>query len=88
MIASFQKLYLTNFVSYFRYILGVESPLVCDILHTADENGLMQVTSKADFVAATTTTTKSPVTTEREYIKFTLEDAVTEKKEEEKVTKG
>lgn len=70
--------------------MGVESPLVCDILHTADENGLMQVSSKADFsTASTTTTTKSTVPqptntnskdSEKEYLKFTLEDAITESK--------
>ena len=26
---------------FFRYILGVESPLICDILPQADEHGLM-----------------------------------------------
>ena len=32
-----------------EYVLGVESPLVCDILASADEYGLMKVSSKADF---------------------------------------
>ena len=30
-------------------MLGVESPLVCDILASADENGLMKMSSKSDF---------------------------------------
>ena len=28
----------------FRYILGVESPLICDILPQANEHGLMEMT--------------------------------------------
>ena len=28
---------------YSRYILGVESPLVCDIINSADENGFMSI---------------------------------------------
>lgn len=28
---------------YCEYILGVESPLICDILDKADDNGLVQV---------------------------------------------
>lgn len=28
---------------YCEYILGVESPLICEILDKADENGLVQV---------------------------------------------
>ena len=38
-----------------EYVLGVESPLVCDILASADEYGLMKVSSKSDFTTATTT---------------------------------
>ena len=37
-----------------EYVLGVESPLVCDILASADEYGLMKVSSKSDFNTATT----------------------------------
>jgi hypothetical protein len=32
------------FFSYFRYVLGVESPLVCDIIHLADDDGMMDIT--------------------------------------------
>ena len=28
---------------FYRYILGVESPLICDILNRADEHGIMEV---------------------------------------------
>ena len=28
---------------FFRYILGVESPLICDILNRADDHGIMEV---------------------------------------------
>ena len=36
---------LTGFVLFPRYILGIESPLVCDILPLADDHhGLMDVT--------------------------------------------
>ena len=31
-----------------RYILGVESPLICDILNRADENGIMEVYQSMD----------------------------------------
>ena len=31
-----------------RYILGVESPLICDILNRADENGIMEVYPSMD----------------------------------------
>jgi len=63
-----------------EYVLGVESPLVCDILASADEYGLMKMSSKADFAPSpsansaerTTISTKE----EREFVKFTLEDAV------------
>lgn len=48
----------------------MESPLVCDILSSADEFGLMKMSSKADF--STTTTTEST----RNFVKFTLEDAL------------
>lgn len=66
-----------------EYILGVESPLVCDILHTADENGIMKVTSKADFETAKTFSSdkkinEEKVVSEKEYIKFTLDDAITD----------
>jgi hypothetical protein len=61
----------------------VESPLVCDILASADEDGVMKVT-KADFTTTTTTTTTATTKTRattttadtKEYIKFTLEDAI------------
>ena len=73
------------FSHLFRYILGVESPLVCDILHTADENGIMKVTSKADFETAKTLSSSDKkineekvVAAEKEYIKFTLDDAITD----------
>ena len=66
-----------------EYVLGVESPLVCDILSTADEYGLMKISSKADF----TTTTPNPLEqddtkeepTEKsglKWEKFTAEDAI------------
>ena len=75
---------LIFFSPLFRYILGVESPLVCDILHTADENGIMKVTSKADFETAKTLSSdnkkinEEKVLAEKEYIKFTLDDAITD----------
>ena len=74
---------LIFFSPLFRYILGVESPLVCDILHTADENGIMKVTSKADFETAKTFSSdkkinEEKVVSEKEYIKFTLDDAITD----------
>lgn len=56
-----------------EYVLGVESPLVCDILASADEYGLMKVSSKSDFTTATTTPSSAD---KREYVKFTLEDAM------------
>ena len=34
-----------KYLSYFRYILGVESPLICDILPQANEHGLMDMAS-------------------------------------------
>ena len=76
-------LMLIFFSPLFRYILGVESPLVCDILHTADENGIMKVTSKADFETAKTFSSdkkinEEKVVSEKEYIKFTLDDAITD----------
>ena len=41
----FIKAVLTSFVLFPRYILGIESPLVCDILPLADDHhGLMDVT--------------------------------------------
>ena len=33
-----------------EYVLGVESPLVCDIIHLADDDGLMEF-GRNDFVA-------------------------------------
>ncbi|XP_072400596.1 endoplasmic reticulum lectin 1 [Diabrotica undecimpunctata] len=39
-----------------QYILGVESPLICDILSKADENGLVEVDS-ADFTETEKTAT-------------------------------
>ena len=36
----------TAFSFSFRYVLGVESPLVCDIIHLADENGMMDINRK------------------------------------------
>lgn len=33
---------------YCEYILGVESPLICDILARADENGLVDTTNESD----------------------------------------
>jgi len=86
-----------------EYVLGVESPLVCDILASADEYGLMKVSSKADFTNPTANswgkTTPSSTKDEREFVKFTLEDAVINgvpvnqvptvvKKEEEKLVKS
>merc|ERR1712156_148686 len=64
-----------------EYVLGVESPLVCDILASADEYGLMKVSSKADFNYVfddlkPSTSTPSSTKTERDYVKFTLEDAI------------
>ena len=50
----------------------MESPLVCDILSSADEYGLMKMSSKSDF----STTTPSTIKEEKEFIKFTLEDAI------------
>lgn len=32
-----------------EYVLGVESPLICDILEYADENGLLNEKFKANF---------------------------------------
>ena len=32
-----------NYFYFYRYVLGVESPLVCDIMHLADENGVMDI---------------------------------------------
>ncbi len=71
-----------------EYVLGVESPLVCDILASADEYGLMHMKSKDDFTTvATSTTTMTTVQAaasaadeNRNYVKFTLEDAITDKK--------
>ena len=51
---------------FFRYVLGVESSIVCDIISSADQDGLMSLT-KDDF---------SKEDAEKEYIKFTLEDAI------------
>lgn len=62
-----------NFSRNSRYVLGVESPLVCDILSSADENGLMKMTSMSDFTTTTTTTTST-----LNQVKFTLEDAITD----------
>ena len=62
-----------NFSPNSRYVLGVESPLVCDILSSADENGLMKMTSMSDFTTTTTTTTST-----LNQVKFTLEDAITD----------
>lgn len=60
-----------------EYVLGVESSIVCDIIASADEDGLMSLT-KADFnkvdVGMNPDSTKN--IDEREYVKFTLEDAI------------
>lgn len=66
-----------------EYVLGVESPLVCDILASADEFGLMKMTSKADFVTTTTTVSSSTTqTSTKEYVKFELEDAIVGKNDD------
>ena len=36
------------FIAHFRYILGVESPLICDILPQANEYGLMDMVSSEE----------------------------------------
>ena len=36
-------LHFSQNFSFLRYILGVESPLICDILNRADEHGIMEV---------------------------------------------
>jgi len=85
-----------------EYVLGVESPLVCDILASADEYGLMKMSSKADFAPnSDSSEEKTPISTkeEREFVKFTLEDAMINgvpvkevpkviQKEEEKLVKS
>ena len=66
-------MYVTCFLFVsFRYILGVESPLVCDILSTADEYGLVEV----EAIAPRPTTTPPPAEETKNYVKFTAEDAV------------
>ena len=55
-------------------MLGVESPLVCDILASADENGLMKMSSKSDFEKM-----------KPEMVKFTLEDAIIAPKPEKQI---
>lgn len=39
---------------YCEYILGVESPLICDILSRADENGLIHVNDDGNSSGSTT----------------------------------
>ncbi len=69
----------------------MESPLVCDILGTADQYGLMEVetlrpTTTSAPTVVTTTTTGSPIDG-KTYVKFTPEDAVDPgKKRSEPVT--
>ena len=67
-----------------EYVLGVESSIVCDIIASADEDGLMSLT-KADFnkITANDDTTKN--SDEREYVKFTLEDAIISNQGDKKV---
>lgn len=39
-----------------EYVLGVESPLICDILEYADENGLLNEKFQANFDKLKSTT--------------------------------
>lgn len=50
-----------------EYILGVESPLICDILEYADENGLLSEKFEANFdkLKSTTLRTKQDSLDER-----------------------
>jgi len=46
-----------------EYVLGIESPLVCDIMHLADENGFMNIAKEdLDKPRSTITTTKTTIT--------------------------
>lgn len=64
-----------------EYILGVESPLVCDILPFADENGLMDV-KRSTFDKTTTVSTTKPVPSEPpKMVQFTAEDAIDPKEQ-------
>ena len=51
--------------------MGVESSIVCDIIASADEDGLMSIT-KEDFTKETKTLDDAG----KEFVKFTLEDAI------------
>ncbi len=42
-----------------EYVLGVESPLVCDIIHLADQDGIMDIT-KEDFDESATPRPQPP----------------------------
>ena len=54
-----------------EYVLGVESSIVCDIIASADDDGLMSLT-KDNFNKDATKNSEDS----KEYVKFTLEDAI------------